>query len=284
MAAWRRAGRYVALVPTMGNLHRGHLGLIAAAAGCAGKVAVSIFVNPLQFDDKEDLRAYPRTLEADLAMLRAQDVALAFAPDYEELYSPDHGQDVYIDPGDIGAILCGADRPGHFAGVATVVAKLFNVFQPDVAMFGEKDYQQLVLIRRLVRCLNFGVRVVAVPTVREPGGLALSSRNRYLNKEQKWRAAALYRVLQATATALRNDGETAAVRHLIGQAYAKVKLAGLVPDYVELRDMHTLKPLDSRGGAPGSRIILGAARIGKARLIDNVIVDETPSLAASRKC
>ena len=277
VAAWRKAGRRVALVPTMGNLHRGHLALISAAAMHAEKIAVSIFVNPLQFDDEGDLRAYPRTLAADLEVLRAQNVALAFAPGREEMYPPHCAQGVRVDPGDLGTVLCGADRPGHFAGVATVVVKLFNVFQPDVAVFGEKDYQQLVLIRRLVRCLNFSVRVVAVPTVREPSGLALSSRNEYLDEEQKRRAATLYQVLQATAAALRDEAEMTAAQHLIDGARARIESAGLSPDYVELRDLHTLEPLDPHAVAPGSRIILGAARIGTARLIDNVIVDQASS-------
>ena len=284
MAKWRAAGRRVALVPTMGNLHRGHLTLVAAAAGCADEVAVSIFVNPLQFDDERDLRVYPRTLEADLEALQAQNVGLAFTPDREEMYPSDRRQDVYVDPGDIGAILCGADRPGHFVGVATVAVKLFNVFQPDAAVFGEKDYQQLVLIKRLVQCLNFGVRIVAVPTVREASGLALSSRNEYLDEEQKRRAATLYRALHTAATALGNEGELTAMRRLLDAARAEIESAGLSPDYVELRDSYTLEAFDSRGAVSGSRIILGAARIGKARLIDNVLVDEAPSMTVPRKC
>lgn len=275
VGAWRAAGKRVALVPTMGNIHRGHLALIAEAEKHADKVSVSIFVNPIQFDDEEDLRAYPETFDADIEALRTQKVAFVFAPAREEMYPADHGHGLHVDAGDIAEVLCGASRPGHFAGVATVIVKLFNVFKPDVAVFGEKDYQQLVLVRRLVEWLNFDVRIVAVPTVRESSGLALSSRNSYLNGEQKQRAATLYRVLRATASRLKHSDGKDTIKRLLGEARDQLESAGLVPDYVELRDLHTLGPIISAESRSGSRIVLGAAWVGKTRLIDNVIVDSS---------
>ncbi len=271
VAAWRVDGARVALVPTMGNLHRGHLALVAAAARHADKVAASVFVNPLQFDREDDLAAYPRTPDADLERLRESGVALAFTPACEEMYPLHRGGSVRVDPGELGAILCGAHRPGHFAGVATAVVKLFNIFAPDVAVFGEKDYQQWVLVRRLAECFDFAVRIVAVPTVREDSGLALSSRNARLDEAQKAQAAALYRVLRATAAAVRAAAGPAALRRLTADARRSLERAGLSPDYVEIRDAQTLAPVDA--ATDGARcIVLAAVRLGEVRLIDNVIV------------
>ena len=277
LAEWRAEGARVALTPTMGNLHRGHLALIAAAAERADKVAVSIFVNPLQFDRKDDFRAYPRTLDGDLERLRDRGVSLVFAPAAEEIYPPDCDASIFVDPGELAGVLCGANRPGHFTGVATVIVKLFNLFTPDVAVFGEKDYQQLILIRRLVERLDFDVHVVAVPTVREADGLALSSRNSYLDAEQRKRAPALYRVLRDVAAQVEGNGDAAVLNRLAENARARLESAGLRPDYVEIRNARDLAPLDVRDLKPrdgGGKVVLAAAWLGKARLIDNVIVED----------
>ena len=272
VGAWRAAGERIALVPTMGNLHPGHFALVAAAGKHADKVAVSIFVNPLQFDRADDFESYPRTRDADLERLRESDTALVFTPDHQEMYPPGRGKGAHVNPGDLGAILCGACRPGHFSGVATVVVKLLNIFTPDVAVFGEKDYQQLVLIRGLVKRLNFGVRVVAVPTVRDADGLALSSRNALLSREQKDRAAALYRVLRETAAALRGAGKSTTLSRFAAAARRDLERAGLRPDYVEIRDARTLAPVTVRSD-DGSCVILAAVRLGRVRLIDNIIIN-----------
>lgn len=273
LAEWRAEGARVALAPTLGNLHRGHLALVDAAAEHADKVAVSIFVNPLQFDREDDLQAYPRTLDADLERLRGRDVSLVFAPAVEEIYPPDCDPGIFVEPGALAKTLCGANRPGHFAGVATVVVKLFNLFAPDAAVFGEKDYQQLILIRRLVERLDFGVHVVSVPTVREDDGLALSSRNGYLDAEQRKRAPALYRVLRDTAARVKDGGGAAALNRLAADAHARLESAGLRPDYVEIRDARDLAPVDDRRERRG-KVVLAAAWLGKARLIDNVVVED----------
>lgn len=261
--ALRAAGRKVVLVPTMGALHDGHLELIrhARRAPGAGVTVVSIFVNPLQFGANEDLDRYPRPLEDDLDACREEGVELAFTPGVEDMYPA--GAQTTVSPGPLGGELEGAVRPGHFAGVLTVVAKLFHVVAPDVAFFGEKDYQQLVLIKQMVRDLDFPTAVVGVPTVREPDGLALSSRNAYLSRDDRARAATLNRALVAGA----------AVSALGAQAVldrAHEVLAGepaLQLDYLELRDPD-LGPTPDHGPAR----LLAAARIGGTRLIDNVPV------------
>ena len=211
-------------------------------------------------------------LGTDLALLREHGAELVFTPDYEEMYPP-HSGDERVDPGELGTILCAAARPGHFSGVATIVVRLFNLFIPDVALFGEKDYQQLVLIRQLVKRFGFDVRVVAVPTVREDSGLALSSRNAYLDEEQKRRAPTLYRVLCKTAAAARDVRDAAAIKRLTVQACHRLEAEGLQPDYVEVRGATTLAVVAADNlGSREARIVLGAARLGKARLIDNVRV------------
>lgn len=261
--ALRAAGRKVVLVPTMGALHDGHLELIrhARRAPGAAVTVVSIFVNPLQFGANEDLDRYPRPLEDDLDACREEGVELAFTPGVEDMYPA--GAQTTVTPGALGGELEGAVRPGHFAGVLTVVAKLFHVVAPDVAFFGEKDYQQLVLIKQMVRDLDFPTAVVGVPTVREPDGLALSSRNAYLSRDDRARAATLNRALVAGA----------AVSALGAQAVldrAHEVLAGepaLQLDYLELRDPD-LGPTPDHGPAR----LLVAARIGGTRLIDNVPV------------
>jgi pantoate--beta-alanine ligase len=262
--ALRTAGRRVALVPTMGALHEGHRELIRHARRMpgAGVVAVSIFVNPLQFGPSEDLARYPRPLEADLQICRDEGVELVFAPGADDMY-PAGATTTTVDPGPLGAQLEGAVRPGHFAGVLTVVAKLFHIVGPDVAFFGEKDYQQLVLVTKMVADLNFPLAVVGVPTVREPDGLALSSRNAYLSPEQRPLAATLQRALLAgTAVSARGPEAVLATARAVLDAERAIAV-----DYLELRDPDL--GLDPRAGR--ARLLV-AARLGSTRLIDNVAV------------
>jgi len=265
---WRGAGERIALVPTMGNLHPGHLRLIREARSVADRVVVSLFVNPMQFDRAEDLAAYPRTLDQDRRSLEGEGVDLLFCPRTPDLYARDMGQMSYVEVPGLSATLCGAGRPGHFRGVATVVSKLFNLVQPELAVFGEKDYQQLILIRRLVEDLNFPVEVVGVPTVRESDGLAMSSRNGYLSEEERLRAPALYRVLEALATRIAAGHQE--LSGLERSAMAGLRAAGLTPEYVSIRRAEDLDL-----PAPGDHrlVILGAAWLGKARLIDNLQVE-----------
>ncbi|MCF6736981.1 pantoate--beta-alanine ligase [Blastococcus sp. KM273129] len=252
----------VALVPTMGALHEGHRALVRAARERAGGVVVSVFVNPTQFGPGEDFDRYPRTWEADLAALAEEGADVVFHPPVEEVYPPG-AAGVTVDPGPLGSVLEGAVRPGHFAGVLTVVAKLFGLVRPDLALFGEKDYQQLTLIRAMARELALGVEVVGVPTVREDDGLALSSRNRYLSPEQRARAATLHQALRAGAAAGPQGPDTVL-------AAARAVLAGapdLVQDYLELTDTD-LGPAPAAGPAR----LLVAVRAGSTRLLDNTAV------------
>jgi pantoate--beta-alanine ligase len=262
LAALRAGGRTLALVPTMGALHDGHRALLRAARGLADDVVVSIFVNPLQFGPAEDLDRYPRSLDADLATCRDEGVAVVFAPDPQEMYGLD-GAQVTVHPGPLGDELEGASRPGHFTGVLTVVAKLLNLVRPDVAVLGEKDYQQLVLIRRMVADLDLGVRIVGAPTVREPDGLALSSRNHYLSTVERRRAMALSRALRAGAAA----GERGAAAVLAAARAVLDTEPQIAVDYVALR-APDLGPAPSAGSAR----LLVAARVGGTRLIDNIPV------------
>ncbi len=263
---WKQVGLRIAFVPTMGNLHAGHLDLVQAAREAADRVVVSIFVNPLQFDEAEDFAAYPRTLEADLAKLAECGVDAVFTPAEETLY-PQGRQDItFVEVPGLGEILEGAHRPGHFRGVTTVVAKLFHIVQPEVAVFGEKDFQQLLIVRRMVADLDFPVTILARPTVREADGLAMSSRNRRLDPGQRRIATALYRVLRETAEALRRGGEPAALERA---AMARLEAAGFRPEYVAIRAAADLGP--PRPGTPG--VVLGAARLGSVRLIDNVQIE-----------
>ncbi len=261
--ALRAAGRRVLLVPTMGALHEGHRELIRHARMAPGStvIVVSIFVNPLQFGPTEDLARYPRPLEADLEACREEGVELVFTPGVEDMYP--EGADTTIVPGRLADQLEGTVRPGHFAGVLTVVAKLFHIVAPDVAFFGEKDYQQLILVKKMARDLDFPVQVVGVPTVREPDGLALSSRNVYLSEPDRERAATLQRALVAGAS-VSVRGPEAVV------AAARAALAEeptIDVEYLELRDPD-LGPVPAEGPAR----LLVAARLGTTRLIDNVPV------------
>ncbi|WNV76250.1 pantoate--beta-alanine ligase [Geodermatophilus sp. DSM 44513] len=249
----------VALVPTMGALHAGHRALVRAARERAGSVVVSVFVNPTQFGPGEDFDRYPRTWDADLAALATEGVEVVFHPAVEEVYPPG-AAGVTVHPGPLGDVLEGAVRPGHFAGVLTVVATLFGLVRPDVALFGEKDYQQLTLIRAMARELALGVAVVGVPTVREDDGMALSSRNRYLSPEQRATAATLSRALRAGADAGPRGADA-----VLAAARAELATApGLTLDYLEL----TGPGLGPPPAAGPARLLL-AARAGSTRLIDN---------------
>jgi pantoate--beta-alanine ligase len=249
----------VALVPTMGALHEGHRALVRAARERAASVVVSVFVNPTQFGPGEDFDRYPRTWDADLAALAEEGADLVFHPAVEEVYPPD-AAGVTVEPGPLGSVLEGAVRPGHFAGVLTVVSKLFGLVRPDLALFGEKDYQQLTLIRAMARELALGVEVVGVPTVREADGLALSSRNRYLDPTQRAAAVALSRALRAGAGARGADPLAAARAELAREP-------SLALDYLALTDPDLGPP-----PAAGAARLLVAARAGTTRLIDNVPV------------
>lgn len=260
-----RGAPTVGLVPTMGNLHAGHLALVAACRARCDTVVVSIFVNPTQFGPAEDFDSYPRTLAADLAQLEQAQADVAFIPAAAEMYPAGAASPVLVTAPALASTLCGAKRPGHFDGVATVVAKLFNVVRPQVAFFGEKDWQQLTVIRAMTEALNMEVRVVGVPTVRAPGGLALSSRNAYLSAAERERAAAIHRCLQTTATAIGSGERDYAA--LEANGCRELTAAGLAVEYVAIRDAECLRP--PRTDTTAVRV-LAAARLGAARLIDNV--------------
>lgn len=264
--AWRRAGETIAFVPTMGNLHDGHVALVEAARQRATRVLVSIFVNPMQFGANEDFGRYPRTLTADQARLTAAGADVLFAPAVEEIYPRGHGAVTRVEVPEVSEGLCGAARPGHFTGVATVVAKLFNIVQPDCALFGEKDYQQLQVIRRMVADLSFPIDIIGMPTVREADGLAMSSRNGYLRPEQRQQAAGLYRTLRGLAERLR-AGERDYPR-LEQWGMQSLETLGFRPDYVAIR-----RPdLGAPDMASPQLVILAAAWLGQTRLIDNLAV------------
>jgi pantoate--beta-alanine ligase len=268
--ALRHTGRRVMLVPTMGALHEGHLALVRAAKRVPGSVvAVSIFVNPLQFGVGEDLDAYPRTLDADLAMLRDEGVEVAFTPTPSTMY-PD-GPRTTVHPGPLGAQLEGGSRPTHFAGMLTVVCKLLQIVRPDRAFFGEKDYQQLVLVRQMVDDLNMDVRIVGVPIVREADGLAMSSRNRYLTPEEREQACALSSALLAGRYAA--GGGAAAVLDAARAVLDEVP--AIRTDYLELRG-----PWLELAPAVGPARLLVAARLGSTRLLDNIAIDLPDGVSA----
>ena len=267
VATWRRAGERVAFVPTMGNLHRGHIHLVERARERAPRTVASVFVNPTQFGPNEDYAGYPRTLEDDARQLAAAELDVLFAPTVAEMYPRPLDDMTQVTVPELSGVLCGASRPIHFRGVATVVSKLFNMVQPDVALFGEKDWQQLIVIRRLVADLDFPIEIVGVPTVREADGLALSSRNGYLTAEERAIAPVLYATLTACAERLR-AGERDYER-LADEAKARLSAAGFRPDYFEIRRAHDLR-LPADGGV--DLRILAAAWLGRARLIDNLAV------------
>lgn len=264
---WRRGNQRIALVPTMGNLHAGHLQLVERARQMAERVVVSSFVNPLQFGPQEDFATYPRTLEADQAALDQLGVDLVFTPAVDEMYPEGLERATRVEVPGLSGRLCGVQRPGFFVGVATVVAKLFNLVQPDTALFGEKDYQQLLVIRRLVADLCFPIDIVGIDTVRETDGLAMSSRNQYLSAEERAQAPELYRVLQDMADQLRRgQGD---IPRLEEDATLRLSRLGFEPEYVQVLQADDLE-LPAKPGA--ELVILAAAKLGKARLIDNLRV------------
>jgi pantoate--beta-alanine ligase len=266
---WRAAGENVAFAPTMGNLHAGHMSLATLCAQSARRVVMSIFVNPTQFGPSEDFAAYPRTLAADEALIAAQgNVDLLFVPDASEIYpfGLEHAVRVQLPP--LSRELCGASRPGHFDGVAAVVCRLLNIVMPDILFLGQKDYQQFVLMQRMIADLHLPVDLRMGPTQREPDGLAMSSRNRYLDAQERQRAPALHRALLRVRDELRSGAQDFA--RLTSEARTALEAAGFQPDYVEIRRQGDLASADA--GADEPRIVLGAARLGRARLIDNLLV------------
>ncbi len=267
IAGWRRKNQSVALVPTMGNLHKGHVKLVARAQELADKVIVSAFVNPLQFGPNEDFDKYPRTFEHDTQALTRVNADAMFHPGAFEIYPMGHERSTLVDLPEISGILCGAYRAGHFTGVATVVTKLLNIVRPEVAVFGEKDYQQLVIVRRLVMDLCLPVEIEGVPTVRDHDGLALSSRNRFLSRGERNTAPKLYLALKAAQKRIQ-DGDTdyAAIQQ---NGMKTLEAAGFEPQYFAVRQANDLQPPRD---SSRELIILVAAMLGKTRLIDNVQV------------
>jgi pantoate--beta-alanine ligase len=261
---WKRHNLSIAFVPTMGTLHAGHLALVERAKQCADKVVISIFVNPTQFDRATDLAAYPRTEQEDQQKLQAAGVDLLFLPNNEIMY-PNVDNTCRIQVPAIANILEGASRQGHFSGVATIVAKLFNLVQADYAIFGEKDFQQLMLIRQMVRDLNFAIKIIAVPTFREKSGLAMSSRNGYLSTTEREQAAFLYQCLQSLRDKIiAGERNYAALQKWAFQQLVEQKFQ---PDYIEIRQQLDLQTPTQ---AQTQLVILVAAQLGKARLIDNL--------------
>ncbi|EJN7307574.1 pantoate--beta-alanine ligase [Escherichia coli] len=264
----RMEGKRVALVPTMGNLHDGHMKLVDEAKARADVVVVSIFVNPMQFDRPEDLARYPRTLQEDCEKLNKRKVDLVFAPSVKEIYPNGTETHTYVDVPGLSTMLEGASRPGHFRGVSTIVSKLFNLLQPDIACFGEKDFQQLALIRKMVADMGFDIEIIGVPIMRAKDGLALSSRNGYLTAEQRKIAPGLYKVLSSIADKLQ-AGERD-LDEIIAIAGQELNEKGFRADDIQIRDADTLQEVSENSKRA---VILVAAWLGDARLIDNKIVE-----------
>lgn len=267
---WRQEQKRIALIPTMGNLHEGHMTLIDEGRARADIVVVSVFVNPMQFDRAEDLAAYPRTLQEDCEKLTRRGVDMVFAPAAAVIYPDGLDSQTFVDVPRFSNLLEGESRPGHFRGVSTIVSKLFNLVQPDIACFGEKDFQQLALIRQMVRDMSYDIDIIGVPTVRAADGLALSSRNGYLTPQERNQAPQLHQALLRVVEQLR-----AGERHLeplLTNAAQALQQVGLRPDTLDIRDAETLLPLtvDSQRA-----VVLFSAWLGKARLIDNAQVDLT---------
>jgi pantoate--beta-alanine ligase len=260
----------IAFVPTMGNLHAGHIQLVEVAKQHSNCVVVSIFVNPLQFGPTEDLASYPRTLEADFEKLKTAGARIVFTPSIEEMYADFDGKNLHqtmtITPPPIGNELCGAARPGHFSGVATVVMKLFNMVQPSVAVFGQKDFQQLFIIKQMVKQFNLPITIIGVDTVREPSGLAMSSRNGYLTEAQRASASKLNSALQSIVKSVKNGNKNYV--ELEQQAKAEINSQGWLADYISIRSSESLLPANS---ADTKLVVLGAAKLGNTRLIDNLV-------------
>lgn len=261
---WRAKGETIAFVPTMGNLHLGHTTLINEAVQRADHVVASIFVNPMQFGQNEDLDAYPRTLAADKLALSEAGAELLFTPTPEIIYPKGMGLQSYVEVPEIGDQLCGASRPGHFRGVATVVCKLFNIVQPDIALFGRKDFQQLMIIKAMVEDLSLPIEIIGVDTIREASGLAMSSRNGYLTAEQKSKAAMLKQTMDKLSADIQQGY---AIELAINHGKQALIEAGFTPDYLELRSATDLSTLTDE---KNELVILAAAYMGKTRLIDNL--------------
>ncbi len=271
---WRRAGHRIALVPTMGNLHAGHISLLERARELADRTVVSIFVNPIQFGKGEDYASYPSTLDADIEKLAQAGLDVLFAPNLDELYPGGFEVDTRVTVPGLSTILCGQYRPGHFSGVATVVTKLFINVQPDLALFGEKDYQQLLVIKQMAHDLLMPVQILGMPIIREQNGLAMSSRNAYLSGDERRIAPLIHQTLQAAATKLKRQDQALIAIETV--AMAELAAAGFRPEYFSIRSIDTL-------GVPTLGLrqvqILVAAWLGPARLIDNLRVELQPPLA-----
>jgi len=265
VSRWQRAGERVAFVPTMGNLHPGHISLIEVARKRGDRFIASIFVNPMQFGPNEDYAQYPRTPEQDQSMLAAAGCDLMFMPDVAEIYPAGFDHSTRVTVPELSGLLDGEFRPGHFDGVSTVVAKLFNIVMPDIAVFGEKDFQQLAIIRRMVSDLCVPIEIIGAPTVRETDGLAMSSRNQYLTEEERKIAPHLYAALsRAVQRISRGEKNFAAIE---GAELDGIRKAGFRPDYFTVRDARTLLPA---AASSKNLVVLVAARLGRARLIDNL--------------
>ncbi len=264
---WRRAGDHIALVPTMGNLHDGHIDLVDIARMHAERVVVSLFVNPTQFGEGEDFEDYPRTLERDRRRLKRAKADVLFAPDVDVIYPFGLDTAASVTLPVLTAEFCGESRPGHFDGVTTVVARLFSMVQPDVAVFGQKDYQQLLVIKRLVEDMSLPIEIIQAPTRRESDGLAMSSRNQYLTDEERQAAPELYGALAEIAEALEAGADDYGA--LERKAVNRLEAAGFEPEYVSIRRAENLENPDRE---TDELVVLAAARLGNSRLIDNVLV------------
>ena len=266
-AGWRRDGEHVAIVPTMGNLHAGHLSLVELARENAERVVVTVFVNPTQFGEGEDFEDYPRTFDRDTRRLKKLDADVLFAPSVDTVYPFGVENATLISVPRLTQYFCGASRPGHFDGVTTVVARLFSLVQPDVAVFGQKDYQQQLVIRHMTADLSLPIRIITAPTVREDDGLAMSSRNQYLSDEERAIAPALHGTIESVGRQLQ-DGQRN-FEELEDAALKELSAAGFAPDYVAIRRAQNLEPPDRDCD---EIVVLAAAHLGKARLIDNIVV------------
>ncbi len=266
--AWRQKGRTIGLVPTMGSFHEGHLALMKKARTKCDKLVVSLFVNPTQFGENEDLSTYPHDFEGDLAKAKASGTDVLFAPGNDDMYEPDHA--TWIAVPDLGNHLCGASRPGHFQGVCTVVAKLFMLAQPNVAVFGQKDWQQLAIIRRMVRDLNIPVEIIGHKIVREADGLAMSSRNAYLTEEERAAAPAIRQgLIQVADTVLAGEKDAETVKRFLLEKYTATLPMGIV-DYIEIVDPDTMVPVDT---IVRPVLVAVAVHLGRARLMDNLLIE-----------
>jgi pantoate--beta-alanine ligase len=268
LRTFKREGRKIAFVPTMGNLHEGHLTLVRKAREHADIVVVSIFVNPMQFERADDLNNYPRTLDEDLSKLNSQGVDLVFTPSAEMMYPEGLDKQTAVEVPGLSSMLEGASRPGHFRGVATIVTKLFNIVQPDVACFGEKDFQQLAIIRKMTSDLALDIEIIGVPTVREMDGLAMSSRNGLLTIDERQRAPVLARTMRWISSAIRGGRDDYA--SIIEDANDQLRAADLQPEEIFIRDARTLQAINAD---TTQAVILMSAFLGKARLIDNQVVE-----------